>query len=123
MWKKIEGNQGSDVWDFNTQAELEGEFVKKEVGIGPNNSNMYHFLVGGVNEQEEVAVWGNTVLDSRLAEVNHGDKIKIVFLGMAKSKRGTQYKNFDVFIDKNEGSKEEVDFDDKEKIDPKDIPF
>ena len=98
-WKKIESSAGADVWDFNTQAELEGEFVKKEVGIGPNNSNMYHFLVGGANEQEEVAVWGNIVLDSRLAEVQHGDNIKIVYLGKAKSKRGNEYKNFDVFVE------------------------
>ena len=90
-WKKIESNNsGADVWDFNTQAELEGEFVKKEEKVGPNNSNMYYFLVGDKNEQEEVAVWGNTVLDSRLAEVQHGTKIKIVYLGMQISKRGNK---------------------------------
>ena|SRR3990167_651276 len=99
IWKKVEGNQGSDVWDWNTQAELEGEFVKKEVGIGKNNSNMYHFLVGGENEQEEVAVWGNTVLDSRLAEMQHGQKVKIVYLGMETSKRGNKFKNFNVFVE------------------------
>ena len=99
-WKKLEGSvSGNDIWDWNTQDTLEGEFVKKDSGIGPHASNLYHFLVGGTNEQEEVAVWGNTVLDSRLSEFQHGDKIKIVFLGMAKSKRGNEFKNFDVFTE------------------------
>ena len=100
MWKKLDGNNsGTDVWNFETQAEFEGEFVKKQEGIGPHNSNLYHFLVGGANEQEEVVIWGNTVLDSRLAEVNHGDVIKIVYLGKATSKRGNEFRNFDVFVE------------------------
>src|SRR3990167_10616987 len=98
-WKKIESSGGADVWNFETQAEFEGEFVKKDSGIGPHQSNLYHFLVGGENEQEEVAVWGNIVLDSRLSEVTHGMKVKIVYLGKAKSKRGNEFKNFDVFVE------------------------
>lgn len=98
-WKKVESTGGADVWNFETQAEFEGEFVKKSEGIGPHQSNLYHFLVGGESEQEEVVVWGNTVLDSRLAGVNHGDKVKIVYLGKAKSKRGNEFKNFDVFTE------------------------
>ena len=99
-WKKVENNSnGTDVWNFETQAEFEGEFVKRQEGIGPHQSNLYHFLVGGENEQEEVVVWGNTVLDSRLAEVTHGMKVKIVYLGKAKSKRGNEFKNFDVFTE------------------------
>ena len=98
-WKKVESTGGSDAWNFETQDTMEGEFVKVETGIGPHASNLYHFLVGGENEQEEVVVWGNTVLDSRLGEVTHGMKVKIVYLGKAKSKRGNEFKNFDVFLE------------------------
>jgi hypothetical protein len=100
-WSKIAGQSQSDAWDFNTQAEMEGEFVRVEEKVGPNNSKLYHFLVGDGADQEEVVVWGSTVLDSRLVDVKHGDKIKIVYLGKAKSKRGTEYRNFDVFLDVN----------------------
>ena len=94
-WKKVEGsNSGAEVWDFDVQAELEGEFIRKEEKVGPNNSNMYHFKVG----TEEVAVWGNTVLDSRLGEVKAGNKVKIHYLGLQVSKRGNKFKNFNVFV-------------------------
>lgn len=98
-WKKVEGSGNADVWNFETQPELEGEFVKVETGIGPNNSNLYHFLVGGDLEQEEVVIWGSTVLDTKLAGLNHGDKVKIDYLGKAKGKRGTEYRNYDVFTE------------------------
>ena len=98
-WKKVEANTGVDVWNFETDKELEGEFVRKEEKIGPNNSIMYYFLVGSGADQEEVAIWGGTVLDSRLVEVQHGTRVKIVYLGKQTSKRGNQFKNYDVFVD------------------------
>lgn len=98
-WKKIESQVGADVWNFETDKELEGEFVRKEEKVGPNNSNMFYFLVGSGVESEEVAVWGGAVLDSRLDKVQAGTKVKIVYLGKQTSKRGNQFKNYDVFID------------------------
>lgn len=98
-WKKIEDSKsGADVWDFSAQPELEGEFLRKEEKVGPNNSNMYHFLVGADDKAEEVAVWGNTVLDGKLAEVQTGQKVRIKFLGKAVSKRGNTFKNFEVDV-------------------------
>ena len=49
QWKKIEGSgSGAEAWDFLKEAVLEGEFVRKEEKVGPNNSNMYYFKVNGV---------------------------------------------------------------------------
>ena len=94
-WKKLEGQgSGADVWKFESQAIMEGKFIRKEENIGPNKSNMYYFS----QDNGEVAVWGNTVLDSRLAEIVVGDKVKIVFLGEVKGKGPRPYKNFDVFV-------------------------
>lgn len=99
-WKKIESsNSGADVWDFDTQKEFEGEFIRKEEKVGPNNSNLYYFKAGVGVDEEEVAVWGGAVLDGRLAEVQPGTKVKIVYIGKQTSKRGNQFKNYDVFVD------------------------
>lgn len=93
-WKKVENDFAVDMWNFEQNAELEGKFLRKEENVGPNNSNVYYFEVG----EEEVGVWGSSVLDSRLAEVKENQKVKIVSLGKAQSKRGTSYNNFDVFL-------------------------
>lgn len=94
-WKKAESTTGAQIWDFNKNSELEGGFVRKEENVGPNNSNMYYFKT----PTEEVCCWGNTVLDNRLAEVKVGDRVKIVFKGMAVSpKTGREYKDFEVFF-------------------------
>jgi hypothetical protein len=93
VWKKIEGSI-PEVWDFSVQPELEGTYIRKEEKVGPNNSNMYYFKVG----EEEVAIWGNTVLDNRLDKVLENTKVRIVYLGKARSKRGVEYKNFEVFV-------------------------
>ena len=41
----------------------------------------------------------HTVLTRALGEIAEGAKVKIVYLGMMTSKRGSRYKGFDVFID------------------------
>jgi len=47
-----------------------------------------------------VNVWGSTILDTRLKNIEVGEEIKIVFLGREKSKRrkDSEYKKFDVFL-------------------------
>lgn len=95
MWKKVESSAGAQAWDFIQNAELEGGFIRKEENVGPNNSNMYYFKT----PTEEVCCWGNTVLDSRLVEAKVGDRVKIVFKGMAVSpKSGREYKDFEVYF-------------------------
>ena len=41
----------------------------------------------------------HTVLARAFTEISEGTKVKVVYLGMMTSKRGSRYKGFDVFIE------------------------
>lgn len=85
----------SEAWDFIDNPVLEGVFESKKEHVGPNNSSLYTFRV----EDQLVAVWGNTVLDARLEELNSGAKVKIEYLGKSVSpKTKREYKNFEVSV-------------------------
>lgn len=45
-------------------------------------------------------VFGTTVLNTKLAKISLGSKIKIVYLGETKSKSGRFYRDFQVFVAK-----------------------
>lgn len=91
-WEKIETNP---TWNFNEDRELIGEFIGAETQVGPNESNLYTFKK---EDGELIAVWGNTILDSRFKNLEIGDKVKVVFKGKTKSpKTGRTYNDFDVF--------------------------
>lgn len=96
MWKKIERQQQSDMWDWEKDgSELEGELIEVQDGVGPNNSVIYRMkAIDGA----EISFWGNTVLDNRLKDMEVGTKIKIEYLGIATSpKTGRKYKDFSVY--------------------------
>lgn len=42
-------------------------------------------------------IFGTTVLENRMSNVNIGDTVKIVYVGLTKNKRGQQLKNFEVY--------------------------
>jgi hypothetical protein len=114
-WKKVET---APTWDFKVDQEFEGVFVNVETEVGPNKSNLYNFRVA---DGTIVAIWGNTILDSRFKNLSEGDEVKVIFLGKAKSpKTNREYNNFDVFKAEKE-IQEGADAGDD--IDPKDIPF
>ena len=85
---------GADkVWDINEESEISGKLLRREQGeFGMN----YILQVA----DEEVLVWGNIVLNTKLARVKEGETIKIQYLGEVKSKTGRMYRDFKVFIDK-----------------------
>ena len=92
-WKKVEVG---DVWEFEEEGTLVGVFVGKEEGVGENESILYEFEL---KDGSRVNVWGSTVLDTRLKNIVVGEEVKIVYMGMEKSKKrkNAEYKNFDVF--------------------------
>jgi len=100
MWQKIEPETTSDIWDFDKNPELIGEFVGKQENVGANNSNLYTFKT---ETGELVSVWGSAVIDTRLKNVQEGDKIKIVYLGETRSqKTGRTYKDYEIYKEVNE---------------------
>lgn len=86
-------------WTYEKDGDfIEGILVRKQEKIGPNESMLYSIeALEGVKN-----VWGATILDSRMAFVNVGDKIKITYKGRAKeSKKGKNpAKIFKVEVDK-----------------------
>ncbi len=90
-WKEIVLETG-EVWDKSTP--LEGIFHKVETNVGPNNSILYSITT----PEGIVGVWGSTVLDDKMKEVPLGASIKIVYEGKQKSKNGTQYHNYRLYV-------------------------
>lgn len=92
-WKKVEM---APTHDFEKEPEFIGVFISKDENVGPNASTLYNFeQKGGVN----VAVWGSTVLDTRLKNVKEGEEVKIIYKGLTENpKRGQKpAKLYDVF--------------------------
>lgn len=101
-WKEVQpANPGGDIWDFDTFPELIGTLQDIQEDVGPNKSMLYH-IKDETTEGKVWGVWGSTVLDDRMKEVRNGEKVRIVFSGMEKSKKGGSYKMFKVYIFSNE---------------------
>ena len=100
-WKKVEMSPAWNGYDENKNFALkegdmiEGEFIRVEGGIGPNDSNLYSLKT----PKGLISIWGSTVLDIRMKNVSQGEEIKIVYLGLADSQKvkGRQYHNYDVY--------------------------
>ena len=103
-WTKVEMSPSHD---FEKEKELEGVLTSVQANVGPNASTLYEVeKKGGGN----VAVWGSTVLDSRMKNVKIGEELKIVFKGLAQeAKRGqNRAKLYDVFHRDPTVSEEEI---------------
>lgn len=103
-----EGFQGgSEVSSFPPTVVFEdpGEFIAgffngMKEGVGPNESRMYYIILP--HTKEVVAIWGSTILDSKImhSAVKVGDKILIQRLEDIPSKKKGQSpaKNFRVLV-------------------------
>lgn len=96
-WEKVTLTQAWNGKDANLQKgdELIGTYEALEQDVGDNHSNIYTFKT----KAGLVSVWGSTVLDVRLKNIEIGDQVKIVYLGKAKSEKvkGREYHNYDVY--------------------------
>src|SRR3990167_6806882 len=77
-WKRVEM---SPTHDFEKEKEVEGALIGVQQDVGPNSSTLYEIEKKG---GDVVAVWGSTVLDSRMKNVKIGEEVKIAFTGLAK---------------------------------------
>jgi len=93
-WKKVEPNK-IEAWDADKESEVEGTLKQVKAKVGPNESMMYILKREG---KEDIAVWGSTVIDHRMAEIELGKDVKIVYLGKEKGeKSGREYRNYEVY--------------------------
>ena len=97
-WKKVEGNgeyEESITWEPDSEKELEGRLEKVKHEVGQYKSTVYSIRKF---DNTLYSVWGNSVINTKMAEVKIGSLVKIVALGKEKSpKSGRMYSNFDVF--------------------------
>lgn len=72
-------------WSYENDGDfIEGILVRVQDKVGPNDSMLYSLETSeGVK-----SVWGATLLDSRMALVKIGDKIKITYKGKAEATSG-----------------------------------
>ena len=73
------------LWTYEKEGDfIEGILVGKEDEVGENKSWMYD-----IETPEGVKnVWGSVILDTRMAFVKIGDKIKITYKGLGEAKAG-----------------------------------
>lgn len=130
-WTKIEPEM-TPIWNskdendnFNLKDgdEIEGVYKEKKENIGPNDSTIYTIKT----EKGDIGVWGSTILDVRLNNIEEGQMVKIVYKGLAESEKnkGRKYRDYDVY--KKQVQYDDVPVDDdipvveEDDIDTKDI--
>ena len=87
------------MWNWDDDGVLEGTYLSAEPNQGPKQNSTIHSFK--TEKGEEIFCWGSTVLDGKLKHVEShygfgNVKTRIKFLGMQKSKTGTNYKDYDV---------------------------
>jgi len=81
MYKEIK----SDEWVYSKDGDfIEGVLVRVQENIGENKSMLYTLETSAGMK----SVWGSAILDSRMALVKTGDKLKITYKGKAEAKTG-----------------------------------
>ena len=96
MFKKIDPG----IWTYEKVGDEIVGILKKVEDSKKFDNKVYSFEING----EQMVVFGTTVLDNRMAFVNEGDKVKIVYKGMEKNQKGQPTKMFDVYKDEPETS-------------------
>jgi len=72
-------------WSYENDGDfIEGVLLQKQKDIGVNKSMLYSIET----PQGVKNVWGAAILDSRMALVSVGVKIKITYKGLAEAKSG-----------------------------------
>jgi hypothetical protein len=93
QWKTVDDKSANPMHDFEVQKEITGILFNIKEDVGPNNSKVYEIEIG----DEIFGVWGTSILDQKMAKVEVGDEVRIIFNGKKVSeKTKRQYKDFTV---------------------------
>lgn len=73
------------IWEYSNDGDfIEGVVLNKEDNVGENKSWLY-----SIETPEGVkSVWGSAILDSRMALIKIGNKVKITYKGLGEAKAG-----------------------------------
>lgn len=84
--KEEEKKEKVNIWDPAASGQsIQGIFIDKEEEVGQYKSNMYTLRQ---ENNEEIKIWGSTVLDSLMEKVPFGSEARITFNGTQPSKNG-----------------------------------
>lgn len=94
-WEEVVEAQ-SEVFVFENAGDtLIGVLKDIKSDVGENNSKLYKIEK---SDGSLVAIWGSSVLDSKMSEIEIGQELRIVYGGKKKSANGNrQYKDFSLF--------------------------
>lgn len=82
-WKENSG----DFWKpENKDDEIEGVLVDIQHEVGVNKSTLY--TVQEKESNDNLGVWGSTVLDSRMKGISIGSAVRIIYKGLGDAKSG-----------------------------------
>jgi len=96
-WKTVEtGDSYDNIWDFQKEEYIEGEYKGKEENVGQNKSTIFTIKK---DDGTLVKAWGHTVLADKMNKLEEGDYILIQFLG---KKKGERYDYYDFKVDVDE---------------------
>lgn len=110
-WITVNEKGDSKIHNFEVNKEVTGILFNIKENVGPNNSKLYELEIG----DELVGVWGSSILDQKMAKVQVGNEVKIVYNGKKISeKTKRQYKDFSV---------QYREITPAEEIDTTDLPF
>lgn len=96
-WKQVGSNNSSDylpTHNFRSEPVLEGSYIGVKSDIGPNNANKYTLEL---DDGTQVEIWGSTVLDDKMQNVDRGSYVRIEYLGKRKG-RHAYYHDFSVSV-------------------------
>lgn len=89
MTFKEVGSELPEVWKPEKEGDqIEGTYIKKQENVGKNKANLYTLET---DEGERKAIWGSTVLDDKMSEVEIGDLIRITYQGEDEDKGYHKY--------------------------------
>lgn len=85
-------------WKFENENDfIEGVLVQKQEKVGVNESMLYSLETSSGLKN----VWGSAILDTHMALVKEGDKVRITFKGYGEAKPGKNApKIFKVEVDR-----------------------
>lgn len=99
-WQEI-NPMNNRMWDIEKQNKIQGIYIGKQDDIGPNHATMHTVRIDTdrIDTGENIGIWGNILLNSKLQEIKIGEEVLIEFTGMVKSTKrsGAEYKNYKVF--------------------------
>ena len=97
-FKKV-GEDLPETWEPKEGDSIEGIYKGKQHNVGKNKSTIYNIKVDGKLK----SVWGSTVLDRKMMDLEEDETIRITYDGKDEIK---DYKKYTVEVDKPEEESE-----------------